>query len=98
MIPVKETNVRNTDRILILKPKEGEKVLSSTGLTDPRLFSGENKLHALKDLKSNLWSFKYEMGGLPESLKQKYTTFDRALQAAKNYFLRRNVDIVDVVD
>ena len=98
MFAVQKNKERKTDRILVLKVKEGERPISSTGLVDTRLFSGDNKLHAVQDLSNRLWSLKYEMGGVPEPLKEKFTTFDRALHSAKTYFNKRNVEIVEVID
>ena len=97
-MPQTKSKERKTDRILILKPVEGEKPISSTGMTDPRLFSGENKLHLYKDPRNNIWAFKYEMGGLPEPLKQRFTGFDLALDVARKYYGKRNVEIADVID
>jgi hypothetical protein len=89
---------RNTDRILILKPIEGKAPISSTGLVDTRLFSGENKLHAIQDPTNLLWSFKYESGGLPNPLQQRFTNFTTLLDFATKYFKKRNVEIVEVID
>jgi hypothetical protein len=88
---------KKQDRILVLKTKDGSKPKSSTGLIDPRLFTGENKLHVIQD-KTSLWIFKYEQGGLPEPLRQRFTTFDIALAQAKKYFASRNVEIIEVID
>lgn len=89
---------RKSDRILILKAMEGERPKSSTGMFDPRLFSGENALHVIKDPRSNLWSFKYEHGGLQAPLKQSFTTFDQALNHARTYYKKRNIEITEVID
>lgn len=94
----KNNKLRNTDRILVLKPIEGKNTLSSTGLVDPRLFNGDNKLHAVMNLQNTTWSFKYDAGGLPEPLKQKFTSFSKCLEHAKQYFTRRNIDITEVID
>lgn len=89
--------IRKDDRILVLKPVEGEKAKSSTGLVDPRLFNGTNRLHVIKD-GTNIWSFKYDAGGLPEPLKARYTTFADAYAAAEKYLTTRNIKIVEVLD
>lgn len=89
---------RSTDRILVLKPIEGEKVKSSKGLIDPRLFTGENELHAIQDRQTTLWYFKYRMGGLPEALKQQFTNFPKLLTFATGYFKNRGVEIKEVLD
>lgn len=80
------------DRVLLLEPIDG-KPLSSKGLVDPRLFSGENKLHAIRTDNDQLWSFKYESGAVPEPLKQKYTSFGKLLKDAELYFATRNVRV-----
>lgn len=92
------TKERSTDRVLVLKPKAGEEVKSSKGMVDPRLFNGENKLHAIMDGQNLLWSFKYEFGGLPEPLKQSFTNFTLALDHAKKYFESRGIEIVEIQD
>lgn len=89
---------RKKDRILVLKVKDGEKALSSTGLVDPRLFTGENKLHAIQNEQNNLWKFKYDAGAVPPALSETYTTFENMLQQAKVYFSKRNIEIVEVLD
>lgn len=89
---------KKTDRILVLRPVAGTKTLSGTGLVDPRLFKGENKLHVVMDAQSSIWFFKYEQGGLPEPLKQRFTSFKLALSHATNYYKSRNVEIVEVID
>src|SRR5258705_8640485 len=48
------------DRILTLKIVDDKAPLNSTGLVDKRLFSGENKLHAIADKQTGLWFFRYE--------------------------------------
>ena len=43
-----DTKLRSNNRTLVLKPVDGKKAASSTGLVDPRLFTGGNNLHAIK--------------------------------------------------
>lgn len=90
------TKERKTDRVLLLNAREG--ATSSTGLIDNRLFTGDNKLHVTMNPRNLLWFFKYEHGGLPELLKQKFTNFDTAYKHAEKYFNSRGVEIVGVVD
>lgn len=90
--------MRTTDRVLVLSKKEGENTKNSIGLIDNRLFTGENKLHCKMDFQTLLWSFKYEQGGLPEPLKEKFTSFRAAMKHAENYFSRRNILIQEVLD
>lgn len=86
------------DRILVLKVKEGMKVLSTTGAADPRLFTGENKLHAVMDTGTCLWRMKYDMGIVPEPLKGTFTGFKQLRKFAEQYFDKRNIEIVEVRD
>lgn len=86
------------DRILVLKPREGVSTLNSKGMVDNRLFSGKNRLHAIRDSQTSFWSLRYDEGIVPEQLKQSFTTFQKMYDFVKGYFARRNVDLVDVVD
>lgn len=89
---------RSPDRILVLKPIDG-KPLDTTGMTDPRLFKGENRLHAIMEEDSCLWKLKYESGTLPPFLKgKKYTSFKLLKQDAEGYFKGRNIEIKEVQD
>lgn len=98
MTPAEKANkVRSNDRVLVLKPIEGEKTLSSTGLVDPRLFSGENRLH-VKCSPNNMWYFKYEQGIVPEPLKERFTSFPAALEKATKYFKSRNINVEKIID
>jgi hypothetical protein len=89
---VKESKERKTDRVVLLKAEEKPK-----GLVDPRLFTGENKLHVIQT-DNGLWYFKYEHGGLPEPLKQQFTSFDLALKHAERYFQTRGIKILGYID
>ena len=89
---------RSPNRILVLRPKEGTKVLSSTGLTDPRLFKDENRLHAIMDEQSCLWRMKYEQGLIPPELRQAYTSFSLLKRHAERYYNARNIEIKEVQD
>ena len=40
---------KSDDRILVLKVMEGKKTVSSSGISDPRLVTGENRVHAVMD-------------------------------------------------
>lgn len=90
--------VRSVDRVLVLEPIDGKSPLSSTGMVDPRLFTGENKLHAIKDEQTALWHFKYDMGVLPPQLKQEFTGFPKLKTFADNYFKKRNIQIKEVLE
>lgn len=91
-----ESKERKTDRVLLLKAKEGAK--DSKGLVDPRLFTGENNLHVIKN-RVGIWSYKYDDGGLPPVLRGKsFTSFDLAHKYAENYFKTRGIEIVGIND
>lgn len=92
-----ENKNRSDDRILVLAPIEGQKPRGNNGIVDPRLFQGEDNLHAVLG-PDNLWSMKYSKGTLPEPLRQRFTTFQRLLDYAEGYFKRRGVRIVEVKD
>lgn len=85
------------DRVLILAPMEGKTTKNSIGLTDPKLFTGENKVHVLKEAQTNFWYFRYEQGSVPEPLKCKFTGFKQALKHATDYYAKRNVTIKEVI-
>lgn len=88
---------RKTDRVLLLKAREGGS-RSSTGLVDKRLFTGGNNLHVIQN-DQGIWSYKYEEGAVPPVLKgQSFTSFNIAYDHAKRYFNSRNIDIVGVDD
>lgn len=93
-----ESKMRSPDRVLVLKVIEGRKPLSTSGVADPRIFTGENKLHAIMDLETCLWRFKYDMGIVPEPLKGNFTSFTALKKFAIGYFNKRNIEIVEVKD
>ena len=92
------TKERSNDRILVLEVMEGQKAKSVTGLHDPRLFTGENRLHAIMEPQCCMWSLKYDMGGIPEPLKGQFTSFSKILETAKSYYRKRNIEITEVID
>lgn len=91
-----ESKMRTPDRVLTLKPKDGKKAKDTLGNLDPRLFNGENKLHAVMDTQTTLWKLKYEMGSVPEPLKCSFTSFKALRQHAEEYFNKRNIEITEV--
>lgn len=93
----KPSKNKSDDRILIMKVMEGKKTLSSAGVNDPRLFTGENRVHAVMDT-TGLWYLKYEIGGVPGALKQKFTNFQALLKFAKKYYNDRNIEILEVIE
>ena len=98
MTLVAQTNHRSADRILELSVIDGKKPLSSSGLIDPRLFNGDQKLHAVMDPQTSLWSFKYSEGILPQPLKGTFTGFTALRKFAEDYFKKRNIEIKEIKD
>lgn len=95
---LRKTKERSEDRILVLRQIEGQNTLSSSGLIDNRLFKGENRLHGVRNPIDNLWYMKYDTGGIPDPLKQKFTSFADLYRLAKGYFEKRGIEIVEVID
>lgn len=93
-----KNKLRSDDRIFKLSVIDAKAPLTNLGLVDKRLFSGENQLHAIKDDQYGLWGLKYDSGVLPEPLKQKFTTFKECVKFATDYFLRRNIQIEEIID
>jgi len=94
-----KVRVKSDDRTLVLKPlDETKSILNSTGLIDNRLYKGGNTLHGMINPASNLWCLKYEVGGLPQDLKQEFTSFEKLLRFASKYFTKRNLKIVEIID
>lgn len=89
---------RRTDRILVLKPIDEKAPKTVYGNVDPGLFTGKNKLHAIVDPETMFWSLKYEFGGLPEELKQCFTSFEMLKKYASGYYKKRNLIISEVLD
>lgn len=87
-----------SDRVFTLELIDSKAPVSSTGLLDHRLFKGENKLHAIMDSQTCLWSLKYEQGSIPPSLRQRFTSFSRLKKVAEDYFATRNVKITEISD
>jgi hypothetical protein len=87
-----------SDRIMVLKVKDGTKPKGSTGLTDGSLFTGGNNLHAKMDLRTCLWHLEYDNGSLPPAFKQQFTSFPKLFTFVTNYYANRNVEIVKVID
>lgn len=96
--------VPNTDKMksnhreLKLAPMPGQSTKDQSGMTDNRLFKGENKLYCTMDPQVSLWSFSYDKGQIPLPLQSRWTTFASALKTAKDYFNKRNIEITEIVD
>lgn len=92
------TNHAATERQLILEVIDDKLPKSKMGMVDPDLMVGKNKLYCIKDPKVNHWFFKYDKGILPQSLKDRFTSFKLALKHAELYFRTRNIQIKEVKD
>lgn len=93
----RKNKMNSDDRVLVLKVIDGKKAMNSSGLVDPRLFTGENRLHAVFDTRTGMWNMRYETGGLPGALQQKFVEFSDLVEAAKKYYAGRNIEIVDIL-
>lgn len=94
----KDKGYFSPDRVLVVRPIEGKKALDTSGKTDPRLFTGENTVHAVMDKQTLLWTIRYEKGLPPPKLRNKYTSFSKLKKEMDTYFSTRNIEIVDVKD
>jgi hypothetical protein len=92
---VKKTENKSSDRTFSLRVIDGKKPISSVGLVDTRLFTGENKLHAIQE--NGLWYLKYEQGGLQSALKQKWVSFNSMLNDVKTFYARRNIEVKEII-
>ena len=94
------SKMRSDDRIIKLSLMKGKLATtsSSSGSVDPRLFKGDNHLHAIKHPNTGLWYCKYEQGGIPEPLKVTFTTFEKLYEFVVLYYAKRNVEVVGVED
>lgn len=88
---------RADDRIFVLKPIEGKFSISASGNTDTSLFKGDNNLHARMNEYSN-WYLAYDKGAVPPMLKQQWTSFTKLERFVKEYYLKRNVEVVKIID
>lgn len=95
--PNENSKLRSDRRIFSLS-LNADAPVSSTGLLDKRLFTGENKLVANKDPQYQLWSLSYEHGIVPEALKQKFTSFKVLVKFATDYFDKRHITIKEIID
>src|SRR5215469_16623162 len=90
------TKNASIDRILKLQAIDG-RPQDVSGKVDPRLFTGENRLHAVMDPEYGHWYLRYEAGFLPSSLQQRWTSFPRLLTFTSEYFKRRNIEIIEII-
>lgn len=93
-----DSKMHSSVRTFILKPMEGKKVTAANGLTDSRLFTGENKLIAFMDPHSSLWTLKYEQGIVPQSLQQRFTGINKVKEFITGYYAKRNIIVEEMLD
>lgn len=86
----------STDRIFSLSLIDDKLPKNSIGMVDPRLFSGENKLHIKKDPETNFWSFSYERGIPPRELQCVFTSATAAIRHAELYYRTRNLSLKEI--
>lgn len=86
--------IRKTDIQFVLKSIDGKR----SSLLDGRLFTGENNMHAVFDPQLGLWYLKYDKGGIPGPLKQKFTDYATLMKHVLAYLTLRNVEIVEILD
>lgn len=99
MYALPETNLKSSDRILELLPMEGKSPTDYRGQVDSRLFTGEQKLHVKMDPTTTLWYFQWDTNGvIPGGLQGRFTGFKSALRHAEDYFAKRNVRVVKVIE
>lgn len=98
MIPAQKNKEKSSDRILVLKLQKDSVPLSSLGLMDKRLWTGGNRVHAVMNQTDCLWKIKYDAGSPPQPLRQRFVSFDSLMRTVKDYFNKRNLDIVEVID
>lgn len=91
------SNLKASDRVLMLEPIEGKPALTTYGTPDKRLFTGEQNLYLKMDPETCLWSFQYTNNGLlPAGLTGRFTSFKAGYKHAEGYFLKRNIKITSV--
>lgn len=90
--------VRSNDRILMLEAIDGKTPLRASGLIDQKIFTGENRLHAVMDEQTSLWKLKYEKGIVPPVFDQRFTSFTKLMDFVTPYMKRRNLKISEVKD
>lgn len=84
---------RITDIELVLSKDAANK---DTGLLDPGVFEGKNRLRIVQDTSTLMWSFKYDRGVVPPALKNKYTSFKLAKEDAESYFKAKKINVVGI--
>lgn len=80
-------------RVFTLKPIEGLKPLTSSGMVDPRLFTGESQLFAVYDPQKGVWFLRSDGGSLPGGLQGQFTEYGKLVEYITSYYLARNVSV-----
>ena len=97
MLTANSDKMNSPNRVFNLKVI-GDAKTANTGLLDKKLFTGDNKLRAIMDSETSLWSMSYADGDIPQALKQQFTSFSKCKAFAEGYFKKRNVEIVEIVN
>lgn len=98
MVDTEQSKMRSKDRIFVLSIKDSTKPKGATGMVDTKLFTGDNKLHAKMEPETCFWYMQYEHGIVPQTLRNKYTTFSGLKNHAEAYFKNRNIEIKEILD
>lgn len=94
----RKSKMHSDTRVFVLKPMEGRSPLTSSGAVDKRLFSGENNLVAVRDIDKGMWVLRYLKSSLPAGLDVQFTEFNQLVAFVKQYFLKRNVEVTDILE
>ena len=94
----RQQKIKKDRRIISLRPIDGMKPRGSTGMIDPRLFSGDNQLIAVYDINNGMWYARYTIGATPASLQQRFTQFNDLIEYLRDYYKSRNVEISGIQD
>lgn len=87
--------MRSIDRIIKLEKVDPKK--KDAGVFDPRVFTGENNLHAVM-ADNCMWTLKYEHGAIPPALRMKFTDFKSLYIFVDDYLKNKNIKITEVIE
>lgn len=82
------------ERVFVLEQLDEKK---ATGLLDPRVYKGGNKLSAVMNPQTTMWTFKLEHGLVPLPLRNRYTDYKSLYRHAEDYFSTKNIKIKEVI-
>lgn len=94
----RKEKMKSDHRIIEVKPVDGKSPRNNFGGIDKQLFTGGNKLHAQFSHTTGLWRMNYDSGALPGGLQVLFTNFPELLNHVRTYFLKRGVEVVEVID